>query len=48
MYGGRTGAHRVLVKKPGGRRLRGKARSKREDNIKMNLRKVGLDRCGSI
>jgi hypothetical protein len=36
-YGERRGVHRVLVGKPEGRR----SRRRWEDNIKMNLQKVG-------
>jgi hypothetical protein len=35
------GAYRVLVGKPEGRRPLGRPRLRWEDNIKMNLRKVG-------
>jgi hypothetical protein len=35
------GVHRVLVEKPEGKRLLGRARLKWEDNIKMNLQEVG-------
>jgi hypothetical protein len=36
-----TGVYRVLVEKPGGKRPPGRPRRRVEDNIKMNLRKVG-------
>jgi len=36
-YGVRRGLYRVLVGKPGGRRLR----RRREDNIKMDFQEVG-------
>ena len=35
------GVHRVLVGKPEGRRPLGRPRRRWEDNIKMDLRKVG-------
>jgi hypothetical protein len=41
--GERRGAYRVLVGKPEGRRPLGRPRRRREDNIKMNLREVGLE-----
>jgi len=37
------GVYRVLVGKPDGKRLLGKLRRRREDNIKMDLQEVG---CG--
>jgi hypothetical protein len=39
--GERRGAYRALVGKPEGRRPLGRPRRKMEDNIKMDLRKVG-------
>jgi hypothetical protein len=36
-----TGVHRVLVAKPGGKRPLGRPRRRWEDNIKMDLQKVG-------
>ena len=36
-------AYRVSVGKPEGKRPLGRPRSRREDNIKMNLREVGCD-----
>jgi len=44
-YGGRRGVYRVLVGKPGGKRLLGRPRRRWEDNIKMNIQKVG---CGGV
>jgi len=41
--GERRGVYRVLVGKPGGKRLLGRPRRRWEDNIKMDLYKVG---CG--
>ena len=41
--GERRGAYRVLVWKPEGKRPIGRARLRREDNIKMDLQEVG---CG--
>jgi hypothetical protein len=34
-------AYRILVERPEGRRLLGRPRRRREDNIKMDLQKVG-------
>ena len=39
------GVHRVLMGKPEGKRLLGRPRRRWEDNIKMDLQKVGGD-CG--
>jgi hypothetical protein len=39
--GERIGIYRVLVGKPEGKRLLVRSRSRREDNIKMNLQGVG-------
>jgi hypothetical protein len=41
--GVKRGVYRVLVGKPGGKRLLGRPRRRWDDNIKMNLQKVG---CG--
>jgi hypothetical protein len=38
------GVHRVLVKKPEGKRPLGKPRRRWEDNIKMDVQEVGGDR----
>jgi hypothetical protein len=38
------GVHMVLVGKPEGKRTLGRPRRRWEDNIKMDLRKVGLGR----
>jgi hypothetical protein len=35
--------YRVLVGKPEGKRPLGRPRSRWEDNIKMNLREIGID-----
>jgi hypothetical protein len=40
--GERRGAYRALVGKPEGRRPLGRSRRRWEDNIKMDLREVGL------
>ena len=40
-YRGPRGAYRVLVGKPEGKRPLGKPRRRWEDNIKMDLQKVG-------
>jgi hypothetical protein len=37
------GVYKVLVRKPESKRLRGRPRRKWEDNIKMDLREVGID-----
>jgi hypothetical protein len=43
--GERRGVYRVLVRKPKGKRLLGSPRLRWEDNIKMDLQKVG---CGGM
>ena len=43
--GERRGVHRVLVGKPEGKRPLGRPRRRWEDNIKMDLQKVG---CGGM
>ena len=40
-YGGRGGVHKVLVGKPDRKRPLGRPRRRWEDNIKMDLQKVG-------
>jgi hypothetical protein len=42
-YGERIGAYRILVGRPEGRRQVGRPRHRWEDNIKMDLKKVGWD-----
>jgi hypothetical protein len=42
--GERRGVYRVLVGKPEGKRPLGRLRCRWDDNIKMDLRKVGGDR----
>jgi hypothetical protein len=42
-YGKRRGAYRALVEKPEGSRPLGRPRRRWEDNIKMDLRKVGVE-----
>jgi hypothetical protein len=37
------GTYRVLIGRPGGKRPLGKHRRKWEDNIKMDLREMGID-----
>jgi hypothetical protein len=37
------GVYRVLVRKPEGRRPQGRPRHRWEDNIKMDLREMGID-----
>jgi hypothetical protein len=41
--GERRGAYRALVGKPEGRKPLGRPRRRCEDNIKMDLREVGID-----
>jgi len=40
-YEGEGGTYRVFVGKPKGKRLLGRPRLRREDNIKMDLQEVG-------
>jgi hypothetical protein len=35
--------HKILVGKPEGKRIRGRSRRRWEDNIKMDLRKIGWE-----
>jgi hypothetical protein len=46
----RSGAYRVWVEKPEGKRTPGKPSRRWEDNVKMDLQEMregnGLDRCG--
>jgi hypothetical protein len=37
------GVYRILVGRPEGKRPLGRPRCRREDNIKMDLRKIGID-----
>jgi hypothetical protein len=37
------GVHRVLFGRPNGKRPLGRPRHRREDNIKMDLREIGID-----
>jgi hypothetical protein len=37
------GVYRVLVRRPEGKRRLGKPRRRWEDNIKMDLREIGID-----
>jgi hypothetical protein len=39
------GLHRVLFGKPEGKRPLGRSRCRWEDNIKLNLREIGIDRA---
>jgi hypothetical protein len=41
--GQESGVHRVLVGKPEGKRPLGRPRCRWEDNIKMDLREIGVD-----
>jgi hypothetical protein len=42
-YGEKRGVYRVLVRKPEGKRQLGRPRCRWEDNIKMDLQKVGCE-----
>jgi hypothetical protein len=42
------GVYRVLVGKPEGKRLLGRIRRRWEDNIKLDLRDIGIDRANWI
>jgi hypothetical protein len=42
------GVYRVLVWRPEGKRPRGRPRRRWEDNIKMDLREIGIDRANWI
>ena len=44
-YGESRGLYRVSVGKPEGKRPLGRSRHRREDNVKMDLQKVG---CGGM
>jgi hypothetical protein len=46
-HGGR-GVYRVLVGRPEGKRPLGRPRRRWEDNIKMDLREIGIDGSNSI
>jgi hypothetical protein len=37
------GFYRILVRRPKGKRLLGRPRHRWEDNIKMDLREIGID-----
>jgi hypothetical protein len=41
--GERRGVYRVLVGRPEGKRLLGRPRHRWEDNIKMDLREIGIN-----
>jgi len=41
----RRGVYRVLVGRPEGMRPLGRPRRRREDNIKMELRDIGIDKA---
>jgi hypothetical protein len=43
MHGKWRGVYRVLVSRPEGERPLGRPRSRWEDNIKMDLREIGVD-----
>jgi hypothetical protein len=42
-HGERRGVYRVLVERPEGKRPLGRPRHSWEDNIKMDLREIGID-----
>jgi hypothetical protein len=42
------GVYRVLVRRPLGKRLLGRLRSRWEDNLKMDLREIGIDEANWI
>jgi hypothetical protein len=42
------GAYRVLVRRPEGKRPLGRPRRRWEDNIKMDIREIGIDRANWI
>jgi hypothetical protein len=46
--GEESGAYRVLVGRPEGKRPLVRPRRRREDNIKMDLREIGIDRANWI
>jgi hypothetical protein len=46
MYGGRRSVHRVLVRKPEGKRSLGRPRHIWKDNIKVDLQEVGWGEHG--
>jgi hypothetical protein len=43
MHGGRRGVYRVLGGRPEGKRPLGRPRHRWEDNIKLDLREIGID-----
>jgi hypothetical protein len=43
MHGEGVGAYRVLVGRPEGKRSLGRPRRRWDNNIKMNLREIGID-----
>jgi hypothetical protein len=45
--GEKRNAYRILVGKPEGKRPLGRPRCRWVDNIKIDLREIGLDRSGS-
>jgi hypothetical protein len=47
-WGEGRGVYRVLVGRPEGERPLGRPRSRWEDNIKMNLREIGIDVANRI
>jgi hypothetical protein len=47
-HGERRGAYRVFVGRPEGKRSLERPRRRWEDNIKMDLREIGIDRANWI
>jgi hypothetical protein len=47
-HGEGRGVYRVLVGRPEGKRPRGRPRRRWEDNIKMDLREIGIDKANWI
>jgi hypothetical protein len=43
LMGEGRGVYRVLIGRPEGKRRLGRPRRRREDNIKMDLREIGID-----
>jgi hypothetical protein len=48
MQGEGRGVHRVLVGRPEGERLLGRPRCRWDDNIKLDLREIGIDEANWI
>jgi hypothetical protein len=48
MHGRGRSVYRVFIGRPKGKRSLGRPRHRWEDNIKMDLREMGIDRANSI